>query len=95
MALIGLFTEGALAPGHELSDCYRELGAQIVLADQLGYDFFSTTQSYGFDHPGSSFSAVANPLALFTAHAPLTRHVSILTGIVIAPFHHPAMALSV
>jgi alkanesulfonate monooxygenase SsuD/methylene tetrahydromethanopterin reductase-like flavin-dependent oxidoreductase (luciferase family) len=72
MALIGLFTEGALAAGHELSDCYRELGAQIVLADQLGYDFFSTTQSYGFDHPGSSFSAVANPFALFAAHAPLT-----------------------
>lgn len=94
MALIGLFTEGALAAGHELSDCYRELGAQIVLADELGYDFFSTTQSYGFDHPGSSFSAVVNPLALFAARAPLTRHISILTGIVIAPFHHPAIALS-
>src|SRR5216684_5978421 len=94
MAQIGVFSEGALAAGHKLTDHYRELGAQIVLADELGYDFFSTTQSYGFDHPDSSFSAVANPLALFTAHAPLTRHVSILTGIVIAPFHHPAIALS-
>ena len=69
MALIGVFTEGALAAEHELSVCYRELGEQIVLGDKLGYDFFSTTQSYGFDYPGSSFSAVVNPLTLFTAYA--------------------------
>jgi alkanesulfonate monooxygenase SsuD/methylene tetrahydromethanopterin reductase-like flavin-dependent oxidoreductase (luciferase family) len=92
--MIGLFTEGSLTPGRSVQTCYREIGEQIVIADQLGYDLFSTTQSYGLDHADSTFSVVPNPLALFLAQVPRTERIKFLTAITIAPFHHPAIALS-
>jgi len=92
--MIGLFTEGSLTPGRTPHAYYRELGEQIVIGDRLGYDFFSTTQSYGLDHPDSTFSVVPDPLALFLAQVPRTERIKILTAITIAPFHHPAIALS-
>ena len=92
--MIGLFTEGSLTPGRTAHAYYRELGEQIVIADQLGYDLFSTTQSYGLDHADSTFSVVPNPLGLFLAQVPRTEQIKMLTAITIAPFHHPAMALS-
>jgi alkanesulfonate monooxygenase SsuD/methylene tetrahydromethanopterin reductase-like flavin-dependent oxidoreductase (luciferase family) len=92
--MIGLFTEGSLTPGRAPHAYYRELGEQIVIADHLGYDFFSTTQSYGLDHPDSTFSLLPDPLALFLAQVPLTERIKFLTAITIAPFHHPAIALS-
>jgi alkanesulfonate monooxygenase SsuD/methylene tetrahydromethanopterin reductase-like flavin-dependent oxidoreductase (luciferase family) len=92
--LIGLFSEASLNGPRDVAAYYRDLGRQIVLGDALGFDFFSTTQSYGRDLPGTTFSVSPNPLALFAAHVPLTRRIKILTGITIAPFHHPAVALS-
>lgn len=92
--MIGLFTEGSLTPGRTPHAYYRELGEQIVIADHLGYDLFSTTQSYGLDHADSTFSVVPDPLALFLAQVPRTERIKILTAITIAPFHHPAIALS-
>ena len=59
--MIGLFTEGSLTAGRTPHAYYRELGEQIVIGDRLGFDFFSTTQSYGLDHPESTFSVVPNP----------------------------------
>ncbi|MBF6569316.1 MAG: LLM class flavin-dependent oxidoreductase [Candidatus Binataceae bacterium] len=94
MASIGLFSEGSLTPGRSPHPYYRELGEQIVMGDRLGFDFFSTTQSYGLDHADSTFSVVPDPLALFLAQTARTERIKVLTGITIAPFHHPAMALS-
>jgi alkanesulfonate monooxygenase SsuD/methylene tetrahydromethanopterin reductase-like flavin-dependent oxidoreductase (luciferase family) len=64
------------------------------LGDELGYDFFATTQSYGLDYADSTFSIVPDPLALFSAQIANTKTIKILTAITIAPFHHPAIALS-
>ncbi|MCH2173395.1 LLM class flavin-dependent oxidoreductase [Myxococcota bacterium] len=91
---IGLFSEASLNGSRDVHAYYRELGEQIVLGDQLGFDFFSTTQSYGRDLPETTFSISPDPLALFASQIPLTQRIKILTGILIAPFHNPAMAIS-
>src|ERR1700754_2854631 len=45
---IGLFTEFSY-PGKSEQQTYAEVLEQIALADALGYDFFSITESYGKD----------------------------------------------
>jgi alkanesulfonate monooxygenase SsuD/methylene tetrahydromethanopterin reductase-like flavin-dependent oxidoreductase (luciferase family) len=63
---------------------------QIILADDLGYDFFSTTQSFGRDEVScSSF-----PLGLYTAMAQRTKRIRFMTGVTTVPVHHPAILAS-
>jgi alkanesulfonate monooxygenase SsuD/methylene tetrahydromethanopterin reductase-like flavin-dependent oxidoreductase (luciferase family) len=92
--MVGLFTESSLNRPRDLADYYRELCAQIVLGDELGFDFFATTQSYGRDFADSTFSVSPDPMALFASQIPNTRRIKLLTAIVIAAFHHPGIALS-
>jgi len=92
--MIGIFTESSLNRVRDLADYYHELCAQIVLGDELGFDFFATTQSYGRDFPDTTFSVSPNPLALFASQIPNTTRIKMLTAITIAAFHHPGMALS-
>lgn len=92
--LIGLFSESSLNGPRDVHQYYSDLGEQIVAGDRLGFDFFSTTQSYGMDLPRTTFSISPDPLALFAAQIPLTERIKVLTGITVAPFHHPAMCVS-
>src|SRR5271155_1613612 len=91
---VGLFTEASINGIRDIHEYYRVLAEEIVLADQLGFDFFSTTQSYGLDWPESTFSITPDPIALFASCAPRTTRIKFMTGIVIAAFHHPAITLS-
>src|SRR5436309_953457 len=50
---IGLFTEFSY-PGKSEGQAYAEVLEQIALADELGYDFFSTTESFGKDEVSCS-----------------------------------------
>lgn len=86
---IGLFTEFSY-PGKSEQQTYTEVLEQIALADELGYDFFSTTESYGKD----LFSCSPFPLGLYVAAAQRTKRIRFLTGIVSAPAHHPAVLAS-
>ncbi len=86
---IGLFTEFSY-PGKSERQTYAEVLEQITVADELGYDFFSTTESYGKD----LFSCSSFPLGLFVAAAQRARRIRFLTGIISAPLHHPAMLAS-
>jgi hypothetical protein len=61
---IGMFTEFSYA-GKSERQAYAEILEQIALADQLGYDFFSTTESFGKDE----FSCSPFPLGLYVAAA--------------------------
>jgi alkanesulfonate monooxygenase SsuD/methylene tetrahydromethanopterin reductase-like flavin-dependent oxidoreductase (luciferase family) len=86
---IGLFTEFSY-PGKTEHQMYREVMEQIVLADDLGYDFFSTTQSFGKDEVScSSF-----PLGLYVAMAQRTRQIRFLTGVTTVPLHIPTVLAS-
>ena len=86
---VGLFTEFSY-PGKTESQMYREVMAEIELADQLGYDFFSTTQSYGRDFASCS----PFPLGLYAAAAQRTKTIRFFTGILCVPLHHPAILAS-
>ena len=86
---IGLFTEFSYV-GKSERQAYTEILEQIDLADQLGYDFFSTTESFGRD----DFSCSPFPLGLFVAAAQHTRRIRFLTGILSVPIHHPAILAS-
>ena len=86
---IGLFTEFSY-PGKSEQQTYAEVLEQIAVADKLGYDFFSTTESYGKD----LFSCSPFPLGLYVAAAQSAKRIRFLTGIISAPLHHPAILAS-
>jgi alkanesulfonate monooxygenase SsuD/methylene tetrahydromethanopterin reductase-like flavin-dependent oxidoreductase (luciferase family) len=86
---IGLFTEFSY-PGKSELQTYREVLEQITVADELGYDFFSTTESYGKD----IFSCSPFPLGLYVAAAQRAPRIRFLTGIASMPAHHPAVLAS-
>ncbi len=86
---IGLFTEFSY-PGKSEQQTYADVLEQIAVADELGYDFFSITESYGKD----LFSCSPFPLGLYVAAAQRARRIRFLTGIISMPIHHPAMLAS-
>jgi len=86
---IGLFTEFSY-PGKSEHQLYAEVLEQIDLADELGYDFYSITESYGKD----LFSCSPFPLGVYVAAAQRARRIQFLTGIISMPIHHPAMLAS-
>jgi alkanesulfonate monooxygenase SsuD/methylene tetrahydromethanopterin reductase-like flavin-dependent oxidoreductase (luciferase family) len=87
---IGLFTEEFSYPGKSERQTYGEVLEQIAVADSLGYDFVSTTESFGKDE----FSCSPFPLGLYVAAAQHTRRIRFLTGIISVPIHHPAILAS-
>jgi alkanesulfonate monooxygenase SsuD/methylene tetrahydromethanopterin reductase-like flavin-dependent oxidoreductase (luciferase family) len=86
---IGLFTEFSY-PGKSEQQTYADVLEQIYAADELGYDFFSITESYGKD----LFSCSPFPLGIYVAAAQRARRIRFLTGIISMPIHHPAMLAS-
>ncbi len=86
---IGLFTEFSY-PGKSEHQLYAEVLEQISVADELGYDFFSITESYGKD----LFSCSPFPLGVYVAAAQRAQRIRFLTGIMSMPIHHPAMLAS-
>src|SRR5918999_5793060 len=83
---VGLFTEFSY-PGKSERQTYQEVLEQIAVADELGYDFFSITESYGKD----LFSCSPFPLGLYVAAGERARRIRFLTGIISMPLHHPAI----
>jgi alkanesulfonate monooxygenase SsuD/methylene tetrahydromethanopterin reductase-like flavin-dependent oxidoreductase (luciferase family) len=92
--MIGLFTEASINGYRNIHDYYEVIRKQIILGDQLGYDFYTTTQSYGLDWPDSTFSVTPDPVALFASCAAQTSRIKLMTGIIPAAFHHPAITVS-
>jgi len=86
---IGLFTEFSYT-GKSEAQAYTEVLEQIALADELGYDFFSTTESFGKDE----FSCSPFPLGLYVAAARRSPKIRFLTGILTVPMHHPVILAS-
>jgi len=86
---IGLFTEFSY-PGKSERQIYTEVMEQIAAADELGYDFFSTTESFGKD----DVSCSPFPLGLYVAAAQRACRIRFLTGILSVPLHHPVVLAS-
>jgi alkanesulfonate monooxygenase SsuD/methylene tetrahydromethanopterin reductase-like flavin-dependent oxidoreductase (luciferase family) len=86
---IGLFTEFSY-PGKSERQIYQEVLEQIALADQLGYDFFSTTESFG----KGVVSCSPFPLGFYLFAAEQFQRIRFLTGIITVPIHHPGILAS-
>ncbi len=86
---IGLFTEFSY-PGKTEIQAYRDVMEQAVLADELGYYFFSTTESFGKDE----ISCSPFPLGHYVAMGQRTKRIRFLSGIITMAIHHPAMLAS-
>jgi alkanesulfonate monooxygenase SsuD/methylene tetrahydromethanopterin reductase-like flavin-dependent oxidoreductase (luciferase family) len=86
---VGLFTEFSY-PGKSETQAYAEVLEQIALAADLGYDFFSTTESFGKD----AVSCSPFPLGLYIAASQRARKIRFLTGILSVPIHHPVILAS-
>jgi len=86
---IGLFTEFSY-PGKSERQAYADVLEQVALADEMGYGFFSTTESFGKD----DVSCSPFPLGLYVAAAQRARRIRFLTGILSVPIHHPVVLAS-
>lgn len=86
---VGLFTEFSY-PGKTERQTYAEVLEQLAAADELGFDFFSITESYGLD----LFSCSPFPLGLYVGAAQRAQRIRFLTGVTSMPLHHPAMLAS-
>lgn len=91
---IGLFTEASINGFRDINEYYQVIRQQIILGDELGFDLYTTTQSYGLDWADSTFSVTPDPIALFASCAAQTKRIKFMSGIIPAAFHHPAITLS-
>lgn len=91
---IGLFTEASINGYRDINDYYKVIREQIILGDELGFDLYTTTQSYGLDWEESTFSVTPDPIALFASCATQTKRIRFMSGIIPSAFHHPAITLS-
>lgn len=92
--LVGLFTEGSINGYRDIHEYYSVIQDQMILGDQLGYDFYTVTQSYGLDWEDSTFSVTPDPIAMFASVTSRTKRIKFMTGIIVTAFHHPAITLS-
>ena len=73
------------AAGFSEQQRYRDIMAQIVLGDELGFD----TAWLGELHFGRAFSILADPLMVLAAAAQRTTRIRLGTAVVLLPLHHP------
>lgn len=63
---------------------YRDAVPLAVAAEQAGFDSFWVTE-----HHGLPDGYLPSPLTLLAALAPMTHRITLGTGLVLAPLHHP------
>jgi alkanesulfonate monooxygenase SsuD/methylene tetrahydromethanopterin reductase-like flavin-dependent oxidoreductase (luciferase family) len=81
----GLYAEMQAPAGKGHTELYRELLAQIVHADQMGFDVYSIIEHHFFPE----FSISANPLALICAAAQKTRNIRFRVALHTLPLANP------
>ena len=81
----GIYAEMQCPDGKSHKVVYDEIIRQMVHADQVGFDAYSTIEHHFFQNFGIS----ANPLALFSAVAQKTERIRFRTALHTLPFHNP------
>ena len=70
--------------GDDATSFTRELIAEVVAADEAGFDFCLVPE-----HHGGPRASIVAPLTLCAALAAVTSRIRIGPGILILPAHHP------
>src|SRR6266550_1337470 len=78
----GFFDQLPCAAGFSEQQRYRDIMAQIVLGDELGFD----TAWLGELHFGRAFSILADPLMVLAAQR--TTRIRLGTAVMLLPLHH-------
>src|SRR6266436_9111229 len=81
----GFFDQLPCAAGFSEQQRYRDIIAQIVLGDELGFD----TVWLGELHFGRSSSILAAPLMVLAAAAQRTARIRLGTAVTLLPLHSP------
>jgi alkanesulfonate monooxygenase SsuD/methylene tetrahydromethanopterin reductase-like flavin-dependent oxidoreductase (luciferase family) len=81
----GFFDQLPCAAGFSEQQRYRDIMAQIVLGDELGYD----TVWLGELHFSRMFSILADPLMVLAAAAQRTTRIRLGTAVTLLPLHNP------
>ncbi|MGG1314730.1 LLM class flavin-dependent oxidoreductase [Cohnella laeviribosi] len=79
-----LFYNCDITPGTSVRELYREIEAQAVLADQLGFDAI-----YLAEHHFEVYGRQPAPLISLSRISGLTRRIGLGTAVVEAPYYQP------
>ena len=86
----GLFQMMYGVPGADVPQLYRDVMAQIELADELGYDAVWLVEHH-FVRPGEFFSRLPAPLTFASAAAGRTRRIRLGTAVKVLPIDNPLL----
>ena len=81
----GFFDQLPCANGFSEQQRYRDIMAQIVLGDEVGFD----TVWLGELHFSRTFSILADPLMVLAAAAQRTSRIRLGTAVTLLPLHNP------
>jgi alkanesulfonate monooxygenase SsuD/methylene tetrahydromethanopterin reductase-like flavin-dependent oxidoreductase (luciferase family) len=79
-----LFYNFDIAPGKLIPALYREIGAQAVRADQLGYSTIWLAE-----HHFEIYGRMPSPLLFLARLSGLTDRIGLGTAVIEAPYYHP------
>lgn len=82
---IGLFQMPLHRPERPLAEVLAENADKIVLAERLGY-----TQAWVGEHFTASTEPISAPLVFLASVVPRTSTITLATGVIALPNHHPA-----
>ena len=85
-----IYSEVQNFPGKSPARQYREVIEQVVHADRVGFDAYSAIEHFFFP----KFSISANPFALWSACAQLTKRITFRTLGHVLPYHNPTILAS-
>jgi alkanesulfonate monooxygenase SsuD/methylene tetrahydromethanopterin reductase-like flavin-dependent oxidoreductase (luciferase family) len=85
-----IYSEVQNFPGKAPARQYREVMEQVVHADRVGFDAYSAIEHFFFP----KFSISANPFALWSACAQLTKRITFRTLGHVLPYHNPTILAS-
>jgi alkanesulfonate monooxygenase SsuD/methylene tetrahydromethanopterin reductase-like flavin-dependent oxidoreductase (luciferase family) len=85
---VGLLQEGEVRPGVSYAQRYREMIDEVVLADELGFSAWGTSEQH-FSAPRFTVSA---PEVLYAAIAAKTKHITLRPmAAVLLQWNHPIL----
>lgn len=83
----GIINEAAMLPGMAHSERYQEMLKEAVFADEMGFDFFGSSEQ----HFVSTAYTVSSPEVMYAAIAVLTRNIKIrhMSVVLMQGINHP------